>query len=99
MRLWWTAFSRTFNAVGNIDIGWWFSGLVESPNLKTGVIFAIFQNEGTVDVLIDKLIMYARGPAIILAQSINRPGGSLSIMGAFCLFRALSSFSTNILDM
>ena len=88
IRLWWTAFSRILDAIGNIDIGRWFSGLVESPDLKTGVMFAIFQTEGTVDVLIDKLIMYARGPAIILAQSLSRPGGSSSTLGAFCLFRA-----------
>ena len=99
IRLWWTAFSRILDAIGNIDIGRWFSGLVESPDLKTGVIFAIFQTEGTVDVLIDKLIMYARGPAIISAQSLSRPGASSSIPGAFCLFRALSSFRTNLLDM
>ena len=99
IRLWWTAFSRIFDAIGNIDIGRWFSGLVESPELRTGVIFAIFQTEGTVDVLIDKLIMYARGPAIISAQSLSRPGGSSSIPGAFCPFRALSSFRTNLLDM
>ena len=36
-----TAFSRIFDAIGNIDIGRWFSGLFESPDLKTGVIFAI----------------------------------------------------------
>ena len=37
-------------------------GIVEFPDLKTGVIFAISQTEGTVDVLIDKLIMYPRRP-------------------------------------
>ena len=47
-----------FDAIGNIDIGRWFSGLVESPDLKTGVIFAIFQTEGTVDVLIDKSLQF-----------------------------------------
>ena len=57
MRLWWTAFSTIFDAIGNIDIGWWFSGLVDSPDLKTGIIFAIFQIEGTVYILIGKLIM------------------------------------------
>ena len=98
MRLWWTAFSRILDAIGNVDIDW-FSGLVESPDLKTGVIFVIFQTEGTVDVLIDKLNMYARALAIMWAQSLSRPGGSLSILGAFCLFRTLSSFSTNLLDM
>ena len=67
MRLWWTAYSRIFNAVGNINIGQWFSGSVKSLDLKIGVIFAIFQTEGTVDVFIDKLIMYARGPVIISA--------------------------------
>ena len=25
MRLWWTAFSRFFDAIANIDIVWWFS--------------------------------------------------------------------------
>ena len=61
MRLLWTVFSRIFDAIGNPDIGRWFSGLVESPDLKTGTIFSIFQTEGTADGLIDKLIMYARG--------------------------------------
>ena len=64
MRLWWTAFSRVFDAIGNVDIDW-FSGLVESPDLKTGVIFVIFQTEGTVDVLIDKLNIYARALSIM----------------------------------
>ena len=73
IRLWWTAFSMIFDAIGNIDIGRWFSGLVESPDLKNGVIFATFQTKGTADVLIDKLIMYTRGPAIISAQSLSRP--------------------------
>ena len=73
--------------------------LVESPDLKTGVIFAIFQTECTVDVLIDKLIIYARGSTIISVQSLSRPARSFSTLGAICLFRALSSFSTNLLDM
>ena len=30
--------------------------------------------------------MYIRGPAIISAQYLSRPGGSLSTLGAFCLF-------------
>ena len=61
------------DAIGDIDIGRWFSGLVELSDLKTGVMFAIFQTEGTADVLIDKLIMYTRGPAIISAQYLSRP--------------------------
>ena len=99
MRLWWATFSRISDAIGDIDIGQWFSDSVESPGLKTGVIFAIFQTRGTEDVLIDKLIMYARRPAIISAQLLSRPGGNSSIPGAFCLFRALSSFRMNLLDM
>ena len=87
------------SGIGNRDIGWWFSGLVKSPVLKTGVILAIFQTEGTVDVLIDKLIMYARGTAIISAQCLDRPSGSSSIPGGFCFFKGLSSFSTNTPDM
>ena len=73
IRLWWTAFSMILDAIDDIDIGRWFSGLVELSDLKTGVMFAIFQTEGTADVLIDKLIMYTRGPAIISAQSLSRP--------------------------
>ena len=61
MRLLWTVFSRIFDAIGNPDIGRWFSGLVEYPDLKTRVIFSVFQTEGTADDLTDKLIMYARG--------------------------------------
>ena len=71
IRLWWTFFSRVFDAIANINIGRWFSGLVESPDLKPGAIFAIFETEGIVDALIDKLIMYARLPAIILEQSLT----------------------------
>ena len=54
MRLWLSVFSRIFDAIGDIDIGRWLSGFIESPDLKTGVIFVIFQTEGTVDVLINK---------------------------------------------
>ena len=65
MQLWWIPFPKIFDAIGIIDIGWWFSGLVDSPDLKTGVIFTIFKTEGTIYVLTDKLIMYAR---VLLAR-------------------------------
>ena len=86
MRLWWSAFSRIFDTIGNIEIGRWFFSLVESPDLKTDVIFAIFQTEGTVYILIDKVIKYVKGPAIYIGTILKQTWWKFVNTCSFLLF-------------
>ena len=59
---------------------------------------AIFHLLGTCPDCEDKLIMYARGPAISEETSLRSPGGKLSIPVALCCFNFFNSRSTNSFD-
>ena len=58
----------------------WFSQI---SKLKNWSYLCDFQTEDTADVVLDKLIMYARGSAIVSTQSLSRPDWKLVNTGSF----------------